>query len=125
MEKYNYNLGKLGEKIAEKYLIKNKYTIIEKNFYSKQGEIDIIAEEKDTREIVFIEVKTRTNSKYGRPKDAVTINKRKHMYKAAEYYILKNKIAKKDITLDVVEIYANSEKNIKIIHLERAIEDKP
>ena len=65
MEKYNYNLGKLGEKIAEKYLIKNKYTIIEKNFYSKQGEIDIIAEEKDTREIVFIEVKTRTNSKYG------------------------------------------------------------
>jgi len=73
MEKYNYNLGKLGEKIAEKYLIKNKYTIIEKNFYSKQGEIDIIAEEKDTREIVFIEVKTRTNSKYGRPKDAVTI----------------------------------------------------
>ena len=43
MEKYNYNLGKLGEKIAEKYLIKNKYTIIEKNFYSKQGEIDIIA----------------------------------------------------------------------------------
>ena len=74
MEKYNYNLGKLGEKIAEKYLIKNKYTIIEKNFYSKQGEIDIIAEEKDTREIVFIEVKTRTNSKYGRPKDAVTIN---------------------------------------------------
>lgn len=72
MEKYNYNLGKLGEKIAEKYLIKNKYTIIEKNFYSKQGEIDIIAEEKDTREIVFIEVKTRTNSKYGRPKDTIS-----------------------------------------------------
>ena len=52
MEKYNYNLGKLGEKIAEKYLIKNKYTIIEKNFYSKQGEIDIIAEEKDTRRFI-------------------------------------------------------------------------
>ena len=111
MEKYNYNLGKLGEKIAEKYLIKNKYTIIEKNFYSKQGEIDIIAEEKDTREIVFIEVKTRTNSKYGRHKDAVTINKRKHMYKTARYYLYKNKNNNQFIRFDVIEIVIRGKKD--------------
>lgn len=124
MEKYNYNLGKLGEKIAEKYLIKNKYTIIEKNFYSKQGEIDIIAEEKDTREIVFIEVKTRTNSKYGRPKDSVTINKRKHMYKTARYYLYKNKNNNQFIRFDVIEIvirgkkdWLNHIKNIEVVEV--------
>ena len=111
MEKYNYNLGKLGEKIAEKYLIKNKYTIIEKNFYSRQGEIDIIAEEKNTKEIVFIEVKTRTNSKYGRPKDAVTINKRKHMYKTARYYLYKNKNNNQFIRFDVIEIVIRGKKD--------------
>ena len=112
MEKYNYNLGKLGEKIAEKYLIKNKYTIIEKNFYSKQGEIDII------------EVKTRTNSKYGRPKDAVTINKRKHMYKTARYYLYKNKNNNQFIRFDVIEIiikgkkdWLNHIKNIEVVEV--------
>ena len=124
MEKYNYNLGKLGEKIAEKYLMKNKYTIIEKNFYSRQGEIDIIAEEKDTREIVFIEVKTRTNSKYGRPEDAVTINKRKHMYKTARYYLYKNKNNNRFIRFDVIEIiikgkkdWLNHIKNIEVVEV--------
>ena len=111
MEKYNYNLGKLGEKIAEKYLIKNKYTIIEKNFCSKQGEIDIIAEEKDTKEIVFIEVKSRTNSKYGRPKDAVTVKKRKHMYKTARYYLYKNKNNNRFIRFDVIEIIIKGKKD--------------
>ena len=93
MEKYNYNLGKLGEKIAEKYLIKNKYTIIEKNFYSKQGEIDIIAEEKDTREIVFIEVKTRTNEKYGRASEAVNKIKKIHMKKSAAIFLKENNLS--------------------------------
>lgn len=111
MKKYNYKLGKLGEKIAEKYLIKNKYTIIEKNFYSRQGEIDIIAEEKDTNEIIFIEVKTRTNSKYGKPKDAVTETKRNHMYKSAKYYLYKNKIKDKFIRFDVIEIVIREKKS--------------
>ena len=48
--------GKIGEKIAQEYLIKNDYEILVKNFRCKQGEIDIIA--KDKNELVFIEVKT-------------------------------------------------------------------
>ena len=64
--------GKIGEKVAQEYLIKNDYEILVKNFRCKQGEIDIIA--KDKNELVFIEVKTRTNKKYGNPIDAVTYN---------------------------------------------------
>ena len=116
-------LGKSGEEIAAEYLENKGYNIIDRNFRCVLGEIDLIVKRKGI--LTFVEVKTRRKNTFGSPADAITYIKRKHMYKAAEYYILKNKIAKKDITLDVVEIYANSEKDIKIIHLERAIEDKP
>lgn len=86
----NKKLGDFGEKIARLYLEKNKYKIVEMNFRGKQGEIDIIA--KDQKELVFIEVKTRTSIKYGSPVDAVTYIKQKRIYKTAEYYIYKNNI---------------------------------
>ena len=66
-------VGKTGEEIAEIYLIKNGYKILERNFSCRQGEIDIIA--RDIKEIVFVEVKTRTNKKYGEPIDSITYYK--------------------------------------------------
>ena len=63
------------------------YKIIERNFYANQGEIDIIA--KDKKEIVFIEVKTRTSFKYGYPIDGVNSYKRHHLFKACNYYLYK------------------------------------
>lgn len=116
MEKYNYQFGRLGEKIALNYLLKNNYNIIEKNFYCKQGEIDIIAEEKGKSEIIFIEVKTRSNLKYGEPKDAVTIRKRKHMYKTAKYYLYKNYKSNKFIRFDAIEIFISDGK-CKVEHI--------
>ena len=83
-------LGDAGEKIARLYLERNKYKIVETNFRGKQGEIDIIA--KDKNELVFIEVKTRKSIKYGKPAEAVNYIKQNHIYKTAEYYIFKNKI---------------------------------
>ena len=56
-------LGNLGEKIALNYLQKENYRILERNFYCRQGEIDIIAQKQ--KEIVFVEVKTRTNNSFG------------------------------------------------------------
>ena len=55
--------GIIGEKIAQKYLKNNGYKIIENNYYTRNGEIDIIANKE--KYIVFVEVKTRTNEKYG------------------------------------------------------------
>ena len=75
-------LGKIGEQIATEYVEKLGYKIIKRNFYCKQGEIDIIAQ--DNQEIVFIEVKTRTNTNYGKPSEAINKVKLRHMCKVAK-----------------------------------------
>ena len=78
-------LGKEGEDFAADYLQKQGYEIIDRNFECKQGEIDIIA--KDKNEYVFIEVKTRQNLHYGMPCEAVDERKQKHILNATKYYI--------------------------------------
>ena len=66
---YKQTEGKSGEDAAVYYLTNLGYLIICRNFKCMQGEIDIIA--KDGKNLVFVEVKTRTNTKYGEPKEAV------------------------------------------------------
>ena len=61
----NKEIGKLGEEIATQYLRNKGYKILDRNFMCRQGEIDIVAHTK--KELVFVEVKTRTNLSYGRP----------------------------------------------------------
>ena len=112
-------LGKTGEEIGTKYLIKNGYKIIIRNFRCRQGEIDIIAQDKN--EIVFIEVKTRKNTNYGYPIDAVDKRKQKHILNASKYYIYINKLEKRNIRFDVIEIYKKDKfyiNHIKNIYIE-------
>lgn len=107
-------LGNIGEQIAVEYLEKNNYKILKRNFFCKQGEIDIIA--KDRQEIVFIEVKTRSNINFGQPSEAVNSIKLKHMYKAAKYFLYKTKNINSFIRFDVIEILiANGKFNINHI----------
>ena len=69
----NKEKGDLGEVIALKYLIKSGAEILERNYKIKTGEIDIIA--KVDNELVFIEVKSRSNTRYGYPAEAVNYKK--------------------------------------------------
>lgn len=114
----SYGLGKQGEKIVCKYLEKNKYIILDTNFNTRTGEIDIIA--KDQNEIVFIEVKTRTNSKYGIPAEAVTQEKLKRIYKTAQYYIHKRNLYNISARIDVIEVLAKENKYY-IKHLKNVV----
>ena len=85
MMNVNKERGKQGEEIATQYLTKKGYQILERNFYARKGEIDIIAKEK--QEIVFVEVKTRSNHQYGNPAEAVDSHKIHHIYDTAKYYL--------------------------------------
>mgnify|MGYP005611640115 CR=1 FL=1 len=105
------DIGNLGEDLAVKYLKKQGYKILERNFsVHSMGEIDIIA--KDKEEYVFIEVKTRTNENYGKPKDAVNQVKKKHIYKSTECYTYIHNIENEPIRIDVIEIYKKKENRI-------------
>ena len=86
---YKQVTGKLGEDLATKYLEKIGYKIVARNFRCRQGEIDIIA--RKSEELVFVEVKARTNLSYGSPAEAVDFAKQKHMEKVAKYYLYKNR----------------------------------
>lgn len=113
-------LGKTGEDVAAQYLLQKGYKIVERNFYCRQGEIDIIA--KDKNELVFIEVKTRTNQTYGRPIDAITTYKQKHLIKSIEYYIFKYRLEDALIRIDAIEVYPKGENKYFVNHIKNTVE---
>lgn len=112
------DLGKKGETVAAKYLKKRRYSIIDRNFKCKYGEIDIIAKNKNV--ICFVEVKARSNEHFGRPIDAITPYKVQHMVKSAQYYILKKSLEDQEVRIDIIEIEFK-EKKPKIRHTENAV----
>ena len=101
---YKRKLGDLGEKLACDYLKKLNYVILDKNFNCKFGEIDIIA--KDAKEIVFVEVKTRTSEDYGQPQEAVDCFKLRKMIKTVNYYVGTYNL-NCDVRIDVIAIVLN------------------
>ena len=110
--------GIIGEKIAQGYLKNKGYKILETNFYTKRGEIDIIA--KKGKSIVFIEVKTRTSLKFGTPAMAVNFTKRKHIKSAAKIFLYINGFYKCDIRFDIVEVFI-CEGKCEVNHIEGAM----
>ena len=114
-----HEIGKIGEELACKYLEDNGYKIVERNFEAKQGEIDIIA--LDKQEIVFIEVKTRTGINYGEASEAITRYKKRHLLNSIKYYLYKRNLENEFIRIDVAEVYVKGE-NIKINYIKKAIE---
>ena len=112
-KQHNVNIGKIGEEEACKYLSKQGYEIIDRNFYTYKGEIDIIA--KKNEQYVFVEVKTRMNKKYGRGFEAITPVKLKHFKLAVNYYIYKYKLFNKTIRLDAIEVFMRDK--IEISHI--------
>ena len=113
-----HEIGKIGENIATKYLEKLGYIIIERNFVANQGEIDIIA--RNEKELVFIEVKTRTNMQFGRPADAVNETKQKHLLSTVRYYLYNKHLENEFVRIDVIEVYIFKNK-FKINHIKQII----
>jgi len=101
---WNREFGKKGEDLAAKRLSKLGYKIIERNYRTPAGEIDIIA--TDGEYLVFVEVKSRSDLSFGAPELAVNRHKRRQMEKAALLYLMKKGGADKPCRFDVVCINA-------------------
>jgi putative endonuclease len=79
-------VGHWGEQVAVEYLKKKGYVILDRNFHTEHGEVDIIAQQDKV--LVFVEVKARSSNRFGYPEHSVTPRKRQHILSAALKYIL-------------------------------------
>lgn len=102
------SVGKQGESLAAEFLRKNGYRIVKNNFRNRYGEIDIIAIEGKT--LVFIEVKTKTNSKFGNPVMAVDLRKQRQLSKTAIMYLTQKRLNDCPARFDVVGISITEDK---------------
>jgi len=113
----NTDLGRKGEEIATEYLLKKGYQIKERNWHYKNAEIDIIA--FDGKELVIVEVKTRSAVIYEEPRDSITNQKIRFLVNAAEEYILENDF-KGETRFDVISIKWFGDSKFELEHYPEA-----
>lgn len=99
---HRQSVGKRGEDLASKYLIRKGYKILDRNFKARYGELDIIALDKQI--LVFVEVKTRINESFGTPAEAVTPRKLREVIQTAQYYKVLHPELPDAIRVDVIGI---------------------
>ncbi|WP_196896145.1 YraN family protein [Aureivirga marina] len=109
-------LGKQGEQIAVDFLLKEGYKILERNFYYRKAEVDIIAIKGET--ICAVEVKTRNSAFFGNPQDFVNTKKIRLQVLAMDYYLNEKEIDF-EVRFDIIAIILNKSK-MEIEHLEDA-----
>jgi len=110
--------GKFGEDLATKFLEHNGYRIIERNYHSIYGEIDIIC--KKNSQLIFVEVKARKSIKFGEPLEAVTEKKRQKIVKTAYHFLTKHQ-CESPVRFDIITIkYISKEKGYKLEHIKNA-----
>lgn len=95
-------LGRWGEGLAAEFLIARGLEILSKNFRTPDGEIDLIAKKGD--DLVFVEVKTRRNTLYSYPEEAINDEKIEHLESAAGWYLLQHPEYENNWRLDVVTV---------------------
>ena len=97
-------LGEKYENMAIHYLKQKKYKILARNFLCPAGEIDIIAYDKASNYIVFVEVKYRATNAFGRPLEAITPEKQRKIKITSQVYLKLKGWLDKNYRFDVVEI---------------------
>lgn len=112
---HNQKIGAIGEEIAVDLLKRNGLVILDRNFRCRYGEIDIVA--RDHRILVFVEVKTRKNLRYGRPEEAVDRRKRAKLRMLAALYLQKNLPLLKSYRFDVYSILLNEQNEAQSVEV--------
>ncbi len=114
-------LGQRGERAAERFLLKQGMVIVARGFHDRFGEVDLIA--VDDKTIVFVEVKTRSGDRAGKPAEAVDETKQKHLTRTAYGYLKWNRLTACRARFDVVAITWPTEKmDPEIVHFANAFE---
>jgi putative endonuclease len=107
--------GLLGEQIACEFLDKHGYDIVETNYRCSEGEIDIIAKQKDM--LVFVEVRTKRSYQFGSPEESITTTKKERLRAVAERYGQEHDNIPLSWRIDVMAIQLDKSYGVKRIQL--------
>src|SRR5215213_1699864 len=109
--------GAWGEDLALRYLIQNGYTLVERNYRTRRGEIDLIVRKEDT--LAFVEVKLRRTTGFGDPREAVTPRKQNTLRSVAEHFLYIRKPHYDTLRFYVIGILADRPE-VRVHHIEDA-----
>ncbi len=99
-------LGHLGEDLAAQKLTTLGYTIIERNYRSVHGEIDLVTQQGAVW--VFVEVRTKQSAHFGTPEESVTPRKKQHLLATAQHYLQTHHLENVDWRIDFVAVVFNT-----------------
>lgn len=110
------SIGTKGEQLAADFLSAKGYRIVQRNYFAFKVEIDLIALDESTNQIVFIEVKTLRNDFFQQPYEEVNLKKQRNIIKAADTYLRRHDIDK-EARFDVVSIVLKPDSEPEINHI--------
>jgi putative endonuclease len=110
-------LGEQGEKLARAFLAGQGYRIVESNYRSPRGEIDIVC--RLGRTVIFVEVKARTSTRFGCPAAAVNARKQFRLRRLAQEYLMARGLEPDEVRFDVLSVMMDA-KPAAIEHLKGA-----
>lgn len=117
MKQFNKQVGAIGEQAAAQLLRKKGYQILESNFGTRFGEIDLIMKKDNVT--IFVEVKAKTGDQYGEPWEMVGAKKLHQVKMMAQVYLTKNSLGEIPCRIDVVGVWLDREHRVdKIEHWE-------
>lgn len=125
MEADHIKTGRLGEEIAQAFLVEKGFTVMATNYRFQRSEVDIVAflpaaKWEHGGEMVFVEVKTRKGTGFGHPEEAVSEEKQRHLIRAAKAWMHENRMDRTPCRFDVVAIQLGDGKDPDIHHIENA-----
>jgi putative endonuclease len=111
--------GELGERIAERWLRRSGWRIIQRRFRSGRRDIDLVAERDGT--IAFVEVKARRGDRFGQPVEAVNWRKQKELARSAKVWIDRHGRPPEAYRFDVIGVLVANER-VRVRHVENAFQ---
>ena len=113
------DLGRFGENVASDYLTENGYTILERNWQTRKGELDIICSQDGV--IVFVEVKSRGRGSLGMPGEALNIRKKTRLLRAASAYLTRKRLWEEPARFDLIALRMR-EDEVELEHIRNVID---
>ncbi|MEZ4829389.1 MAG: YraN family protein [Bacteroidia bacterium] len=116
------DLGKMGEDIAAGLLEAKGYHIMDRNYRYLKGEVDIVALRLEPAELVFVEVRTRSDTSHTFPEETVSKQKQAMMFKVADSYIYEKQLFTVPVRFDIIAIGMDNPEHPLIHHIEDAFQ---